>query len=80
MVDLRKPHRDWRKHPPSIAAVAVLISLVLFLGGVWVSTFSTDLVPDLLFGAGTVVAGVFVVIYVFGLGDGDPRKGRYKSD
>jgi len=41
---------------------------------------STDAIPDILFGAGTVVAALFIVIYIFGMGSNDPRSRRYKGD
>ncbi len=41
---------------------------------------STDTIPDILFGAGTVVAGIFILVYILRMRDTDPRKRRYKSD
>ena len=41
---------------------------------------STDMLPDILFGAGTVAAAVFIGVYFFGARGGDPRRERYKAD
>jgi hypothetical protein len=86
MVDLRKPHRDWRKHPPSLTALTALLSLGLFVAGFAVSFApgaggnASDTIADVLFIAGAVVAGLFIVVYVLRLGDTDPRKRHFKSD
>jgi hypothetical protein len=40
-----------------------------------------DALPDALFAIGTALAAIFLVVYIVGTArEGDPRRGRYKSD
>ncbi len=91
-MDLRNPPRDWRRNPPSIAAVLAFLALLLFAGGVLVSRSasvsatpmgtlidatrrvrdSTDALPDIFFTGATIIAGIFVASYVFGIINREP--------
>jgi hypothetical protein len=41
---------------------------------------STQTLPDIMFGVAAAVAGIFIVVYIAGIGTKGPRRGRYKAD
>jgi hypothetical protein len=91
-MELNPRARTWKKTGPSVAAIVAVVALffvivgVMFPGASMVTpatagaAASSDTVVNLLFGAGTVLAGLFIVVYVFKLGEHLPGKKRYDSN